>query len=304
MFFRSEDRLPEGRVADGETVVAQHNHIYKRAVYYDIVFDRDVSGQIEFARAAYRHLHGGDLGSLLDICCGPGYHARAGARAGLRAVGLDLRPEMTVFAAEAAARDGVSVDWVVGDMRDFALSQPVDLALCVYDGIDALLTHDDLTSHFRAVAANLTPRGLYAIECIHPRECSYYRYGVHRHRGERDGTSVDIVIGDNNPVFDPVNGTARVRLDLHVRRNGSTRTFSEEATEHVYSAPEIQLVADRSGALDIVGWYGEMDLDQPFDNSPQAKSMVVILQKRPPKVASVPTADDPPDGVGVRSPSS
>ncbi len=260
--------------------MARHTKIYERATYYDIVFDRDVSSQIEFARAAYKRHNGGELNSILDICCGPGYHARAGARAGMRAVGLDLRPEMIEFAADAGARDGVDVEWVVGDMCDFALSAPVDVAFCVYDGIDALLTPEDLTAHFRAVAANLTTQGLYLIECIHPRACSYFHYGVHTHRGQRDGTEVEFVVGANHPVFDPITGTAQVRLDLHVRKNGILTTYTDEASEHIYSAPEIQLIADRSGSLDVVAWHGEMDLNQPFDNAPEATSMLVLLQKR------------------------
>lgn len=266
-------------MGDKGQTVAQHNQIYERAGYYDIVFDRDVSGQIDFARAAFNKHNGGELGSILDICCGPGYHARAAVRAGLRGVGLDLRPEMTRYAADVAATEGLEVEWVVGDMRDFALEQPVDMALCVYDGIDALLTPEDLANHFRAVAANLTPRGLYLIECIHPRACSYFHYGLHRHKGRRNGTEVEFVVGANKPVFDPATGTARVQLDLHVTKDGATKIYTDEAQEHIYSAPELRLIAERSEVMQVCAWYGEMDLDQPFDNSPGATSMIAMLQK-------------------------
>jgi len=60
--------------------VARHDELYQRAVYYDIVFDRDVRKGVDFVQAAFRHYAGGEPRSVLDLACGPGYHARAFAR--------------------------------------------------------------------------------------------------------------------------------------------------------------------------------------------------------------------------------
>src|SRR6185503_15291319 len=101
--------------------VAEHNQLYQNAIYYDIALRRDVGPEVDFLTEVYRRHTGGDLKSMLDIACGPGYHARAFAKRGIDAWGLDLRPEMIQFAADLAAQDGVSVRWLVGDMRDFTL---------------------------------------------------------------------------------------------------------------------------------------------------------------------------------------
>ena len=67
-----------------------------------------------------------------------------------------------------SAAEGVRVEWLAADMRDFRLERPVDLAICMFDGLDALLSNDDIVRHFRAVAGNLGPRGLYVLEYTHP----------------------------------------------------------------------------------------------------------------------------------------
>ena len=64
----------------------------------------------------------------------------------------------------------------------------------MFDGLDALLTNQDLVHHFRAIAGNLTPGGLYVIECTHPRDCSMHEYGEFRYGGSRDGVDVRILV--------------------------------------------------------------------------------------------------------------
>lgn len=257
--------------------MAEHKEIYQRAVYYDIVFDRDVSREVAFMQAAIKKFAGHDLTSMIDIACGPGYHARACARKGLRAVGLDLRPEMLEFAKEKAP--DANVEWFVGNMCDFQLSAPVDMAVCVYDSIDAMITDDLMIAHFRAIAANLTPKGLYLIECIHPRDCSPTHYGVHRHRGSRNGTLVECIIGINRPEFDPVTGVGEVEFLMRIHENGTVQAISEKSNERLNSPRDIGLLAEKSGALKVAGWFGDFDLKQPLDNSPKSQSMIALLQK-------------------------
>ncbi|MBX3220156.1 MAG: class I SAM-dependent methyltransferase [Labilithrix sp.] len=52
---------------------------------------------------------------LLDVGCGTGVVALTAARAGARATGLDLTPELVARARENAAIAGVDVDWREGD---------------------------------------------------------------------------------------------------------------------------------------------------------------------------------------------
>jgi SAM-dependent methyltransferase len=259
--------------------MAQHDHLYQQAVYYDIALERDVSREIAFFHAAFRHHAGRPLTSTLDLACGPGYHARALARQGLRAVGLDLRPEMVRFAQDRATEEGVYVDWQAADMRHFRLAEPVDLACCMFDGLDALSSDDDLVRHFQAVAANLRPGGLYLIDLTHPRDCSFEHYAPFHYHGERDGITVDIVWATNDPAYDLVTGMAEVALELHVDDHGRKQVIHDTARERLLFPAEIRLLAQLSGVFRVAGWYGDFDLDQPLDYTPASPRMIALLQK-------------------------
>ena len=158
--------------------------------------------------------------SLLDIACGPGYHAWEASRRGLRSIGLDLRPEMLELGAAWSAAEGASVEWLAADMRDFRLERPVDLAICMFDGLDALLSNDDIVRHLRAWPAASARAGCTCWSTPIPRDCSMQSYGDFRYEGRRDGVAVEVTWAIEPPVVDLVAGTAEVVIELRVDDRG------------------------------------------------------------------------------------
>ena len=71
--------------------MAEYNEVYGRAKYYDIAFRRDVTREVDFLTELYQRHAGKPLSSMIDIACGPGYHALLFASRGVRTIGLDLR---------------------------------------------------------------------------------------------------------------------------------------------------------------------------------------------------------------------
>ncbi|MBI5927711.1 MAG: class I SAM-dependent methyltransferase [Chloroflexi bacterium] len=260
--------------------MAEHNNLYQRAIYYDVIFDRDVSREVEFLKAVYRQIVGRELQSVLDLACGPGYHARAFGKQGYRSVGLDLRPEMIEFAKDRADEVGAVVDWVAADMTNFRLDEPVDFAFCMFDSMDCLTANEQIINHFRAMSDNLTPHGLYLVDLNHPATCSITVYDPFCYAGQRDGISAEIRWADTPPTIDMVAGVAHTMLEMRVKDHGKELVITDQAQERLLTPPELQLLADLSGTLEVVGWYGDFDLSQPFSSSPASRRMIVIFQKR------------------------
>ncbi len=259
--------------------MAEYNHVYQRATYYDIVFKRDVSPEIDFITNLYMECTGRSPSALLDLACGPGYHARTFAKRGGRAIGLDLRKEMTDFADEQARAEGVNVTWLAADMRYFQLEEPVDIILNMFDGIDCLNTNADLIAHFKAVAENLTPGGLYMVDVTHPADVSYGHYGEFTYSGERDGVSVEIVWATNKPYIHPLTGVSTTQIEMRINDHGKQIVIEDCSHERFLSAQEIHLLAELSGGLRVIDFYGDFNQNQPLDNSPNSRRMVGILQK-------------------------
>jgi SAM-dependent methyltransferase len=219
---------------------------------------------------------------VLEIACGPGYHVRAFAARGVRAVGLDLRPEMIAFARDAAAAEGLGAEWIAADMRGFALAQPVDAVITMYDSIDCLADSDDLIDHFRTVAANLTSGGIYLFEVTHPRDCAMWNYGRYRYAGERDGTKVEIDWAVNDPMPDPITQVAEVETVLRVTRNGRTEEFRDRARERFTMPQEFMALVRLAGGLEVVDCYGDFVPGLRMDNSLRSRRMIFVLRKRGP----------------------
>jgi SAM-dependent methyltransferase len=260
--------------------MARHDALYRRALYYDIALARDVAQEVSFLLDVHDNHASERLRSVLEIGCGPGYHARALAAQGFEVTALDISEPMIDLGREYAEEAGVSVKWLVGDMREFGLDEPVDLAFCFFDGIDALLTDNDFEQHFASVSANLTPGGLYVVDCTHPRDCSLQDYGSYRYVGKRNGISVEILWGTNNPRIDPVTGMAEVATRLIVDDNGENITIDDIARERCLTAQELRMLAEQSRHFRVAEWYGDFLIDQPFDNSPASSRMIAVLRKR------------------------
>ena len=260
--------------------MAEHNLLYQRAVYYDIALRRDVTPEIDFLLAVYEQRLGRPARSALEIACGPAYHARALARRGLNAFGLDLQPHMIAFAQELAAADAVSVDLLVADMRRFELPAPVDITFALFDALDALVANADLVQHWQCVAHNLTAGGLYIIDLTHPRDVSLTTYADFSYQGQRDGIAVEIAWATTPSRIDLVAGVAYTEVELRVTEQGEKKVMKDTAAERLFVPQELQLLADLSGELDVVSWYGDFNLNQPLDMSAQSRRMIVVCQKK------------------------
>ena len=259
--------------------MAEFNEVYARADYYDIAFSRDISGEVEFVLAEYQRLNGRAMRSMLEIACGPGYHARAFAKKGVDTFGLDLRPEMIALARDKARLDGVAVHWIAADMRGFKLARAVDAVITMYDSIDCLTDNDDIVDHFRTVAANLTPGGIYLFELTHPRDCSLHGYGQFTYAGDRNGTKVEIKWAVNNPQHDAFTQVAEVETVLRVIENGKETLYRDKARERFLSPQELVALTKLAGGLHIVDCYGDFVPGLRIDNSPASRRMIFVLQK-------------------------
>ena len=263
--------------------MAELNDLYRYAAYYDIVFRREVDAEVDFLIELARRHVGRPPERVVELGCGPGYHARGFARRGLAATGLDWSGEMIRFASEEAGSEGLEVDWQVGDMRAFALPAPVDLAVCLFDSIDSLCSIDDFVGHFRAVAANLAADGLYVIGQSHQRDVSIIGYGPFHYEGERNGCRVRLDWATDARI-DTLSQTADVELVMRVHEAGEERVYRCRTVESCPTPLFLIAAARLSGALEAFEWYGDYRLDAPYDDSAGSTHCITVFRKpRPPK---------------------
>lgn len=133
------------------------------SVYDYLVTGVDFEGWIDYLESILGLLDfKGKLAA--DLACGTGNTTLPLARRGYRIYGVDLSPEMLAVAEEKAKKQGLDVDFIQADMREFVLPGPVDLIICFHDGLNYLDENWELVSTFNRVRENLAPGGLFIFD--------------------------------------------------------------------------------------------------------------------------------------------
>ncbi len=100
---------------------------------------------------------------VLDVPCGEGRHAIELAARGMRVTGVDFNAGALAAARERAGAAGVAVDFVQADMRELAITEPFDAALCFFGSFGYFDDADNLRFATR-VARGLREGGKFLID--------------------------------------------------------------------------------------------------------------------------------------------
>ena len=98
-------------------------------------------------------------GKICECACGTGGLTLPLKRRGFQMTGVDLSREMLWQAAQKARKNGMNIPFVQQDMRSLNLHKPVDAVLATCDGVNYLMTEEDLLSFFRAAKRAIRPGG-------------------------------------------------------------------------------------------------------------------------------------------------
>lgn len=133
----------------------------RSADFYDLLYagvgkdyDREA---VEIDGLIQRHRPG--AATLLDVACGTGAHLFR-LKAGYRAAGLDVSPEMV-----AIARDrNPDLEIIEADMRAFDLGRTFDAVVCLFSSVGYMLTTTDLRRAVAAMARHVAESGVLMVE--------------------------------------------------------------------------------------------------------------------------------------------
>jgi SAM-dependent methyltransferase len=230
---------------------------------------------------------------VLELAAGPAEHARELARSGLRATALDLSQAMSGYAAAQAAADGVPLDVVTADMRDFRLTGPdgdlaqFDVAVTMLNSLCHLFTLDDLVPHLTTVAAHVRSGGLYIVELAHPAD---FFDPVPRTSNEwtvdADGTHAEVRWGGRSDRINPLTQVTDEHMTITTTSSaGLVRTVTDVVPNRFWTLTEFTAAVRLAAALSapdagfsLTATYGDFDDTTTLD-SPTAWRMILILAR-------------------------
>jgi SAM-dependent methyltransferase len=104
--------------------------------------------------------------AVLDLACGPGRHVLALARRGFLVTGVDATAAFLETAGSLASRDGLSVELVHEDMRQFRRIGAFDAVLSMSTSFGYFEDADDDLRVLRNVRRSLRPGGRLLVELM------------------------------------------------------------------------------------------------------------------------------------------
>jgi SAM-dependent methyltransferase len=136
--------------------------LYDHPELYDALFP--VGAHVPF----YVDLARRQAGAVLELACGTGQLTVPIALHGLPTVGLDQSSAMLSVAKKRASAAAASIEFVEGDMRDFALGREFDFIFVARNSLLHLLSTADLLAAFAAIRRHLTADGVLAFDVFNP----------------------------------------------------------------------------------------------------------------------------------------
>ena len=244
---------------------------YKDAQAYDLEdagYDADVPLTEQLARSLG--------GPLLDLACGTGSMALRFAAQGYQVTGVDIVPEMIEWAEQKAAKQGVSVEWVVADARDFHLQKQFPFIYMLGNAFQHFLTRADHEALFARVQEHLSPEGrfLLATRNPSPRNLFESRFAEPQEYTRDDGTRL---IATETQHYDPL-----TQIQHHIFHNRWIDPTGQEKEETFRTAlryvfpQEMEALLHYNG-FKIVDCYGDWG-QEPL--AATSRYMIYVCQKQ------------------------
>ena len=197
----------------------------------------------------------------VECACGTGSLTIPLRKLGLNMTGVDLSEDMLEIAMDKARKAGVMIPFICQDMRELSLPRRTDAVLCTCDGVNYLLTEDDLSQFLQSAAAALKPGGALIFDLSTPFKLRYTLGSNMLNRAEEDYA----YLWDNQ--WDEENRTVSMLLTLFTREKGETlftRT-QEMQTQRAWEMDELIKAMEKAGFGDV-RITGEMRMDSPGEN--------------------------------------
>jgi SAM-dependent methyltransferase len=255
---------------------AGESSVYSSPEYYEIAFSfRDSEHEVASLHAiAEQHSHV-KVARVLELASGNAPHLPQVLARGWEYIGLDNSPAMLEYARAKAETCGGRAGFIQGELADFKLPAPVDLAFILVGSLYVESTAE-LNSHFDSVARALKPGGLYVLDrCIDfvPAAdiCETWEE-------TRDGVTVEVDYRSNS--LSRIDQTYEELLRLEVDDHGVEHTIHERSVKRAIYPQEFLLYMKQRPDFEFVGWWNDWDLDEPMEEAHEGYRPVAAVRRK------------------------
>ena len=243
--------------------------LYRDGRHYDLINQgivSDIPFYCEEARKA--------VGPVLEVACGTGRLTIPIAQSRVEIVALDRSSSMLAHAGSKAEAQGVRVEWVEADCRQFELGRKFSLIFMAFNSLQHLHDHESRRTFFALVCKHLAKGGRFIFDVFNPSIAILARDSQKRHPLQvyQDPDGGGTVTLEENSVYDDAAQVNRIKW--YFSRLG-TPDFRVEALDmRCFFPQELDLIV-RSNGFDIEAKFGNFERKEFMSGDPKQ----VVLAK-------------------------
>lgn len=242
---------------------ADVNHIYCEGRHYDLQY-KDFTQDISFWIKQVRKY--GE--PALELACGTGRITIPIFKESVKITGLDISESMLKEARRKSLAEGINVEWIHADCRDFRLDKKFALIFFPFNSMSHLYNLEDIESCFSCVKGHLKSKGRFIIDIFNPRLDILLRELTKRYPVSTypnpDGKGM-IEITENN-VYDEATQVNRIKW--YYKIENQEEEIEEELNLRIFYPQEIDALLKYNG-FTIEEKFGDYDMAPFKSGSPK-----------------------------------
>jgi SAM-dependent methyltransferase len=254
--------------------------IYRNPAYYEIAFNFfDVKKQVDTFEVIIKKFSKIRVKRFLDVACGPSLQLRELAKRGYQTLGLDSSPQMLRYLSGKAKQQGLRIETVRADMREFRLEKKVDFAFIMMGSL-VFGSNEEFIDHLDSVACSMKKGGLYFIQ---NKIVDWTRVAEQSWTIEKDGVMVRTTYSFT---FwkDLLNQVYTEKGVLEINDHGQKKKLASEEDLKLIFPQEFKALVKLQGKFEFLGWWEGNEstwfLDKPLEKAKTPSNYNMILLRR------------------------
>ena len=251
---------------------------YDAPGYWDLAFSDETVPEADFLEAVALQFSPHPVTAVLELGCGGGRQTLEMSQRGYAVTAIDLNPACVEWTQRRLHRRRLSATVQCGDMADFRISKPAELAHCLVNTFRHLTSEDSARRHFQSVARALKPHGLYVLgfHLLPPdaAEIDCERWTIRK--GHTRVTTTIRVLD-----FSRRTRIETVRFGLCVTTPRQTIRLSTDHRLRIYRADQFRRLLRSIPEFELVGVFDFCyDLSEPLRLNDDLGDAVFVLRRR------------------------
>ncbi|MGI6066248.1 MAG: class I SAM-dependent DNA methyltransferase [Bacillota bacterium] len=210
-----------------------------------------------------------EVASVLDIACGTGSTSIPLAKQGWRVTGVDISLPMLQQARRKAADAKEDVLFLQQDIRQLDFVREFDLVTCFQDGLNYLLSEEELNQAFQGIYNLLSPGGLFIFDL---NLVEKYSFSASNEISFIDMEEYSLIYETS---YDPANRIWEIKVTGFIREEQQYSKFQEIHQEMHHQPEDVEKSLVNAG-FNVKDKFSAFTFDAP---QPDDRRIFIVAQK-------------------------